>query len=120
MGTFENHKNLYFGFKEDAENDNLNEISRVELYFLSIFHLIEACAAKNRIHINKHQRVRKMLEDNTQIFGSQTRSIWTLFQEIENKLRPKFTYGFSWKIEDFNKVKEIFEKLEFICLKVIL
>ena len=30
MGTFENHKNLYLGFKEDAENDNLNEISRVE------------------------------------------------------------------------------------------
>jgi len=54
MGTHNNHMKLYETFKKDAENANNSKQSRVEIYFLSIFHLIEACAAKHNIHINKH------------------------------------------------------------------
>jgi len=119
MGTFENHKNLYSKLKKDAEIESLSIPSRVELYFLSIFHLIESCAAKTMIHINKHQNIRKILEDNKTIFKEETEIIWKLFQKLENKLRPKFSYGFSWTDEDFKVIKDIFSKLEKICLTVI-
>ncbi|MHA1439420.1 MAG: hypothetical protein ACTSPD_17755 [Promethearchaeota archaeon] len=119
MGTLENHKKLYQNFKKDAENEDNSETSRAELYFLSIFHLIETCAAKQRIHINKHHKVRKMLEENPTIFENQTEAVWRLFQNIENRLRPKFTYGFSWNSDDFNKLKEFYYDLEKICLTVI-
>ena len=68
MGTQNNHMNLYEIFKKDAENINNSKQSRVEMYFLSNYHLIEACVAKQNIHINKHQRLRKILEENTHIF----------------------------------------------------
>ncbi len=119
MGTLENHKVLYRNFKKDAENEDNSESSRAELYFLSIYHLIEANAARKRIHINKHQKLRKILVENTVIFENQTEYVWRLFQNIENKLRPKFTYGFSWKIDDFKKLMEYYYEIEKICLKVI-
>ena len=119
MGTFKNHKNLYLKFKKDDEVESLSIPSRVELYFLSIFHLIESCAAKNMVHINKHQKIRKLLEDNKTIFKEETENVWKIFQKIENKLRPKFTYGFSWTEEDFEAMKDMFLKLEDICLKVL-
>ncbi len=75
MGTLDNHVKLYETFKKDAENVDVSKQSRVELYFLSIFHLIEACAAKHNIHINKHQRLRNILEKNTYIFGNQTENV---------------------------------------------
>jgi len=119
MGTFENHKNLYLKLKKDAEIESLSIPSRVELYFLSIFHLIESCTAKNMTHINKHQNIRKILEDNKTIFKEETETIWKLFQKVENKLRPKFSYGFSWTEEDFKAIKDVFLKLEEICLQVL-
>lgn len=119
MGTLENHKKLYLNFKKDAENTNVSKESRAELYFLSIFHLIESCASKNNIHINKHQSVRKIIEKNTTIFKKETEFIWKSFQTIETRIRPKFSYGFSWTDEDFNELKDIYSKLETICLKVI-
>lgn len=119
MGTLENHKKLYLNFKNDAENENLSKESRVELYFLSVYHLIEACAAKNRIHINKHQKLRNILESNIIIFKDQTEDVWRLFQNIENKLKPKFSYGFTWNAKDFIKLKAIYFELEEICLKVM-
>jgi len=62
MGSFENHLKLYEAFKKDAENSSLSIPSKAELYFLSIFHLIESYASKLNYHINKHQRVRQVLE----------------------------------------------------------
>ncbi len=119
MSKFENHKKLYLNFKKDAENEENSKPSRAELYFLSIFHLIEGCAAKYRIHINKHQKVRIFLENNPNIFDIKTENVWRLFQDIENKIRPKFTYGFSWTDEDFNELKEKYYRLEEICIKVL-
>jgi len=110
---------LYETFKKDAENANNSKQSRVEIYFLSIFHLIEACAAKHNIHINKHQRIRNILEENTDIFKDKTDNVWRTFQTIETRLRPKFSYGFSWTDEDFNELISLYEKLENICMGVI-
>ena len=120
MSKFENHKKTYLNFKKDAENEVISKPSRAELYFLSIFHLIECCAAKYRVHINKHQKVRIVLENNPNIFEKETENVWRLFQDIENKIRPKFTYGFSWTDDDFNELKEKYYKLEVICNKVVL
>ncbi len=119
MSKFENHKKLYLNFKRDAENEDLSLPSRAELYFLSIYHLIESCASKYRIHINKHQKVRIILENNPHIFEKETEKVWRLFQDIENKIRPKFTYGFSWTDKDFNELKEKYYKLEEICNKIL-
>ena len=119
MSKFENHKKLYLNFKGDAENEDLSLPSRAELYFLSIYHLIESCAAKYRIHINKYQKVRIILENNPHIFEKEKENVWRLFQDIENKIRPKFTYGFSWTDKDFNELKEKYYKLEEICNKIL-
>lgn len=84
MGSLENHLKLYKKFKEDAENKNIFEGTRVEAYFLSAFHLIESCAAKERVHINKHQNVRSMLTKNDFIFGEETEELWRNFQKIKS------------------------------------
>ena len=53
MGSKENHFKLYEKFKNDAENINNFEGTRVEAYFLSAYHLIESCAAQEKfISIN--------------------------------------------------------------------
>ena len=116
MGTYQNHMKLYRHFKDDAENEDNHKASRAELYFLSAFHLIEACAAKGRVHINKHQKIRVILENNSSIFENKTEIIWRASQNIENKLRPKFTYGFSWDDKDFAVLTDEYRKIEQICL----
>jgi hypothetical protein len=95
MGSKDNHFKLYKMFKNDAENINNFEGTRVEAYFLSAYHLIESCAAHERVHINKHQLVRSNLTQNNFIFKENTEIIWMNFQKIENQLRPKFAYGFT-------------------------
>ena len=117
MGSKDNHFKLYEKFKNDAENINNFEGTRVEAYFLSAYHLIEACAAQERVHINKHQHVRSMLTKNEFIFENNTNEIWTNFQKIENQLRPKFSYGFSWTETDMKNVKICYKTIEKICLK---
>jgi len=77
-------------------------------YFLSAYHLIESCAAHERVHINKHQHVRSVLTKNTFIFHDNTETIWMNFQKIENQLRPKFTYGFTWTEEDMKTVEKCY------------
>lgn len=117
MGDFKTHLDLYKKFKKDADNTKLFEGTRVEAYFLAAFHLIESCAAKERIHINKHQNVRMAIEENTFLFGEESESIWRNFQIIENQLRPKFAYSMSWNKEDMGKIIEHFEIIEKVCLK---
>jgi hypothetical protein len=119
MGSFKNHNIMYNNLKSDAENQSLSIPSRVELYFLSIFHLIESCVSKLNIHINKHQKVRQIIEGNPKIFGNNTEKVWRLFQEIETRLRPKFSYGFSWTEKDFEELKENYYTLEKYCLEVL-
>lgn len=119
MSDFAVHLDLYKKFKKDAENTNLFEGTRVEAYFLSAFHIIEAYAAKNRVHINKHQKVRNFLEENEFLFGDKSETIWRTFQTIENQLRPKFTYSMSWTKTDLKNIIENFKIIEEICKKFI-
>jgi len=116
MGSKENHFELYKKFKSDAENINNFEGTRVEAYFLSSYHLIESCAAQERVHINKHQHLRSTLTKNDFIFKDNTDEIWRNFQKIENQLRPKFAYGFSWTDIDMQNVKTCYKTIEKICL----
>ena len=69
------------------------------------------------MHINKHQRVRQALEENSFIFGEDTEAVWRAFQRIENQLRPKFTYSFSWSPEDLEEVRGYYFGIEKICLR---
>jgi hypothetical protein len=117
MGSKDIHFKLYKKFKNDAENLDNFEGTRVEAYFLSAYHLIESCAAKERVHINKHQYVRSILTQNTFIFQEDTKTIWTNFQKIENQLRPKFAYGFTWNDEDMKTVEKCYSIIEKLCLK---
>ncbi|MFA5102195.1 MAG: hypothetical protein WC525_03500 [Candidatus Thermoplasmatota archaeon] len=117
MGSKDNHFTLYQKFKQDATNKHNFEGTRVEAYFLSAYHLIETCAAQERVHINKHQQVRIMLTNNMFIFNENTEKVWTNFQQIENQLRPKFTYGFSWTEEDMKNVETCYQTIEKICLE---
>lgn len=117
MGSKDNHFKLYQKFKTDAESKNNFEGTRVEAYFLSAYHLIETCAAHERVHINKHQHVRSLLIENNFIFNENTETVWTNFQKIENQLRPKFTYGFSWTDTDMKAVQSCYKTIEKICLK---
>ena len=119
MGDLDNHFRLFEKFKVDAQNEKLFEGTRVEAYFLAAYHLIEACAAKNRVHINKHQKVRTVLEENEFIFNENTEKVWRAFQTIENQLRPRFSYGFSWTKKDLDDVIENFNNIEGICRGVL-
>jgi len=119
MSEFSVHFDLYKKFKKDAENETLFEGTRVESYFLAAFHLIESCAAKERIHINKHQKVRIFIEENEFLFRADSEAIWRSFQIIENRLRPKFTYSMSWTEIDLKKVIENFQIIESTCIRGI-
>jgi len=117
IGSKDNHLKLYQKFKADAIKKENFEGTRVEAYFLSAYHLIESCAAQERVHINKHQNLRTTLTNNTFIFNENTESVWTNFQKIKNQLRPKFTYGFSWTASDMEMVESCYKTIETICLK---
>ena len=119
MGSLDDHFILYKYFKKDAEKKDNYEGTRVEAYFLSAYHLIECCAAKVRIYINKHQRVRAVLTDNPSVFKEDTETVWRNFQRIENQLRPKFAYALRWTPADMNVVKQNFKEIEGVCLKVL-
>lgn len=112
---FDTHYTLYENFKKDADKEDNFIGTRVEAYFLAAFHLIESCAAKERVHINKHQKVKICLEENHFIFGDKTGIIWETFQHIENQLRPKFTYGDSGEEKDFMQIKDDFHTIEKLC-----
>jgi hypothetical protein len=117
LASYDVHRTAYERFGRDADNESNYEGTRVEAYFLSAFHLIEACAAMERVHINKHRRVRQSLEENSFIFGDDTETVWRSFQRIENQLRPKFTYSFTWSRADLEEVKKKCMTIEDICLR---
>ncbi len=119
MSQQHEHLRHYETFRADAcREDNSQEI-RVEAFFLSAYHLIEACAAKYGIHINKHQRVREELDANWGIFGENTVKVWTAFQDLENRVRPGFVYGSSHSKAGFRQAMQLFESIESICKGVL-
>ena len=103
-------------FKDSAEQDRYIP-SRIEDYFKSAFHLIEAVAIKKfGLHIQKHQKIRTYLKQNPEIFGNKTDEIINEFLEIENKIRVATSYGKWHNVELIEKTKESFYKIESICL----
>ncbi|HLE46223.1 MAG TPA: hypothetical protein VI915_04495 [Thermoplasmata archaeon] len=113
------HMTQYRDFKRGAELEENPPQLRVESVFLAVFHLIDACAARRNVHIDKHQKVRHELEADPSIFGPRTREVWSAFQDIETRLRPKFVYGRSWQPEDFQAVFERAARIEAICREVL-
>ena len=102
-------------FKADANNESNSIPIRIEAYFYSTFHLIEANTAKAGFHIEKHQKVRTMLEKNPHVFGDNTEKIWKAFHEIENQIRPGQIYGGAINGKKLKKTIELFQIIESIC-----
>jgi len=114
--NFEVHYEKYQKFKESAEQDRYVP-SRIEDYFKSAFHLIEAVAVKILgLHIQKHQKVRTVLKQNLEVFNDKTDEIINEFYEIENKIRVATSYGKRHNGELLEKTQESFNRIENIRL----
>jgi hypothetical protein len=119
MASLEIHAKKYKMFFKDAENEKNSEPIRIVAYFEAVFHLIETVAAKHRIHINKHQLTRRMLEDNEDIFKDDTERVWRAFQEIENQIRPGQAYGGAINGEALERTKELVDIIREVCKKFL-
>jgi len=119
MTTQAAHFSQYEDFRKGADLEANPPQLRVESMFLAVFHLIDACAAKRNVHIGKHKNVRRELDANPSIFGPRTKDVWSAFQDIESRLRPKFVYGRSWRKEDFEAVFVLAARIEEACGEVL-
>lgn len=119
MTTRDTHLTQYRDFRKGADLEANPPPLRVEALFLALFHFIDACAAAKNVHIDKHKNVRRELEANPSIFGPQTREIWTAFQDLESRLRPKFVYGRSWQQEDLEAAFSKAARIEEICREIL-
>ncbi|MFQ6120634.1 MAG: hypothetical protein ACE5KE_12230 [Methanosarcinales archaeon] len=117
--NFEVHYNKYIEFKESAKQDRYIP-SRIEDYFKAAFHLIESIAFKRAgLHIQKHQKIRKILSENPEIFEEETEKVINNFHEIENKIRVTTGYGKRDDGELLEKTIQLFEEIERIGLSLI-
>ena len=114
MATYEKHIEKYELFKKDAENETVSHPTRITSYFEAAFHVLEAVAAKHELHINKHQKVRSVLEQK-KIFEGDTEIVWRNFQLLENQIRPGQAYGGKINGEELARAKEVFDIIEKIC-----
>ncbi len=115
MSDSNSHKEKYLMFKHDAENEINSIPTRIEAYFNALFHLIESKAAELGIHIEKHQKVRLILENNQEIFRESTEKVWRSFQEIENQIRPGQIYGGAIDGKKLGRTQDLFRLIEAIC-----
>jgi hypothetical protein len=118
MSNPETHLEKYRMFKSDASNADNSIPIRIEAYFYAAFHLIEAMAARTGSHIEKHQRVRTILEKNHQIFEKNTERVWRAFHEIENQIRPGQIYGGAINGKKLSRTIELFQVIETMCGEV--
>nr|MDO8089224.1 hypothetical protein [Candidatus Sigynarchaeota archaeon] len=119
MTDRERHLEKYRMFKRDAENPSVSPPTRVEAYFSAAFHLIEACVAGKGLHVDKHQRVRAVLEAHADVFGGNTDRVWRAFQRIENQIRPGQLYEGKINGEAVEDTEKNFREIEEICLKLL-
>ena len=91
----------------------------VEAWFLSAYHLIEACAAKKRVHIQKHQRVPDELQRNPAILGPHASTVADAFRYLDHNARAKFVYENSGTRADLAKARKSFETIDSICREVL-
>lgn len=118
MSKFQVHLESARGYREDAGRAK-GRGSQVELWFLSSYHFIEACAAKHRLHIQQHQRVPTELKLNPTVFGNRTAKVIEAFQYLDYNARAKFVYGASGIKADFDRAKECFNSIVAICEDVL-
>ena len=101
-------------YREDARRAK-DSGSRIELWFLSAYHFIEACAAKHRLHIQQHRRVPAELKRDRTIFGERTNEVIEAFRYLDYDARAKFVYGASGTKADFERAREYFDVVVEIC-----
>ena len=114
MSKLEVHLERARAYREDAGRAK-DAGSQVELWFLSTYHFIEACAAKHRLHIQQHQKVSAELKRNRNVFGERTAEIIEAFQYLDYDARAKFVYGASGTKADFDRAQEGFDAIVAIC-----
>ena len=105
-------------FREGAEAATSPGM-RVEAWFLSAYHYIEACAAKHRLHMQKHQKVASELKRSPEIFRDRTARVVEAFLYLDNEARAKFVYGTSGTKADLERARECFEAIVSICEEVL-
>lgn len=105
-------------FLQGAETAASAEM-QVEAWFLSAYHWIEACAARHRLHIQKHQRVPEELERNRKTFGDRTDQVVQAFRYLDNEARAKFVYGSSGTPADLERARRAFNTIRSICEEVL-
>ncbi len=118
MARLDQHLTKYREFRRAAELADADAV-KVETWFLAAYHLIEACAAKRRIHIQKHQRVPDELARNPSILGNRTKEVADAFRFLDLEARAKFVYGASGTKADLERAKRSFEAIESACQEVL-
>lgn len=119
MASLNVHLEKYKLFRRDAQNESNSIPTRIEAIFEACFHLIEACMAKNGLHINKHQRVRPMVIGHGDVFKDNSESVWRAFQELENQIRPGQAYGGKIDGPQLERAKGLMNKIESVCNTVL-
>jgi hypothetical protein len=117
MSSYRTHKEKYLRFKNDAENKGLFIPTRIEAYFDPMFHLIEAIISLDKVHIDIHKNLRRVLESNPGIFGEDTKKVWTNFVKLERDIRPGQIYGGPINGEKLKEAQEAVALIESVCLK---
>ncbi len=92
---------------------------QVEMWFLSAYHFIEACAARQRLHIQKHQRIPDELERNPAIFGGDTPRVSEAFHYLDHEARAKFVYGGTGTKADLERARKSFELIRSTCEAIL-
>ena len=118
MARLETHVKKARVFQKGADEATSPEM-QVEAWFLGAYHLIEACAAKHRIHIQKHQRVPDELKRNPKVLGGKTAQVSEAFQYLDREARAKFVYGGSGTEADLRHVRAAFETIRSCCEEVL-
>ena len=118
MSSLETHLRQARAFREGASKVDEPGLL-VEAWFLSAYHLIEACAAKQRLHILKHQRVPDELQRNPAILGPHASTVAEAFRYLDHHARAKFVYGGSGTKADLAKARKSFEAIESVCREVL-
>lgn len=113
------HLKKYGLFKRDAENEENSIPTRIEIIFEACFQIIEACMAKEKLHVNKHNRVRSMATEHNNVFGAGSDRIWRAFQEIEHQIRPGQAYGGRIDGPQLKRAQDLMEEIERICNTVL-
>ena len=119
MASQDVHLKKYKLFKHDAENEENSIPTRIETIFEACFQIIEACMAKEKLHINKHNRVRSMVTEHNAVFGTDSDKIWRAFQEIEHHIRPGQAYGGRINGPQLKRAQVLLEEIENICNTVL-